>query len=109
MMGNLAATAHPGDAVIGGVRARLLNRLFREVDSANHLFPSYRACIEAVIFEEGMFDAEWLDVFLPRPPVSVAAERDIEMVAEESHQRDVPPPPEIGDRQRLIGRIEAQW
>ena len=69
-MGNLVATAHPGDAIIGGVRARLLNRLFREVDSANHLFPSYRACIEAVIFEEGMFDAEWLDVFLPRPPVS---------------------------------------
>lgn len=70
MMGNQVATAHPGDAIIGGVRGRLLSRLFREVDAANHLFPSYRACIEAVVFEEGMFDAQWLDEFLPRPPVS---------------------------------------
>ena len=39
---------------------------------------------------------------------AVAAERDVEIVAQELRQRHVPAPPEIDDASRLVGRIEIQ-
>ena len=43
-----------------------------------------------------------------RRAVAVAAERDVEIVAQELRQRHVPAPPEIDDRDRLVGRVEIQ-
>ena len=40
--------------------------------------------------------------------VAVAAERNVEIVAQELRQRHVPAPPEIDDRGRLVGRVEIQ-
>ena len=39
-------------------------------------------------------------------PAPVAAERDVKVFAQPGRKRDVPAPPEIGDRFRAIGRIE---
>ena len=39
---------------------------------------------------------------------AIAAERDVEIVAQELRQRHVPAPPEIDDRGRLVGRVEVQ-
>ena len=38
----------------------------------------------------------------------VAAQRDVEIVAQEARQRDVPPMPEFGDAFCLVGRIEIE-
>ena len=40
--------------------------------------------------------------------VAVAAERDVEIVAQELRQRHVPAPPEIDDAGGLVGRIEIE-
>ncbi len=39
-------------------------------------------------------------------PAPVAAERDVKVFAQPGRKRDVPAPPEIGDRFRAVGRIE---
>ncbi len=44
----------------------------------------------------------------PRRAVPVAAERDIEVVAQETRQRHVPAPPEIDDIDGLVWRIEIE-
>ena len=41
-----------------------------------------------------------------RPALSIAAQRDIEIIAEPRAQRDMPAPPEIGDAARHIGIVE---
>ena len=43
-----------------------------------------------------------------RRAVAIAAERDIEIVAQEPRQRHVPAPPEIDDAGGLVGRIEIE-
>ena len=40
-------------------------------------------------------------------PLAVAAQRDVEIVAEPHRERDVPPPPEFGDRGRVVGGVEV--
>ena len=40
-------------------------------------------------------------------PLPVAAQGDIDIVPEEAAERHVPAPPEIGDVQRLVGRVEV--
>src|SRR5262245_43787734 len=42
----------------------------------------------------------------PETAAAVAAERDVQVVAQEARQRDVPAPPELNDASRLVGRIE---
>src|SRR3546814_5141197 len=44
----------------------------------------------------------------PRFAPPVAAERDVEIVAQEARQGHVPTPPEIGDADSLIRRMEIQ-
>ncbi len=41
-----------------------------------------------------------------RRPDAISAERDVQIVAEPSRERDMPPPPELGERTRRIGTIE---
>ena len=40
-------------------------------------------------------------------PAAVAAERDVEVVAEPARERHVPAPPEVRDRRRGVGRVEV--
>ena len=42
----------------------------------------------------------------PRRGATIAAERDIEVIAQVAAERHMPPAPEILDVQRLVGRIE---
>ena len=42
------------------------------------------------------------------PAAAVAAERDVEIVAQELRQRHVPAPPEIDDAGGLVGRVEIE-
>ena len=44
-----------------------------------------------------------------RAALAVAAQRDIQIVAQETRQRDVPAPPEFDDVDRLVGRVEIEW
>lgn len=44
----------------------------------------------------------------PGRPLAVAAQRHVEIVAQEVRQRDVPAPPEFDDVGRLVGRAEIQ-
>ena len=37
----------------------------------------------------------------------VASQGDIEVLPEPGAEGDVPPPPELGDRRRLVGRVEV--
>ena len=39
---------------------------------------------------------------------AVAAERDVEVVAQEARQRHVPAPPEVADRHGAVGRVEVE-
>ena len=43
----------------------------------------------------------------PDAALAVAAQRDVEVVAQPRRERDVPPPPELGDRRRLVGCVEV--
>ena len=43
-----------------------------------------------------------------RRPLAVAAERDVEVVAQKARQRHVPAPPELDDVLRLVGRVEVE-
>src|SRR4030095_6963911 len=45
----------------------------------------------------------------PRTAVSVAAEGDVEVVAEEAREGDVPAMPELDDVLRLVRRVEVDW
>jgi len=40
-------------------------------------------------------------------PLAVAAQRDIEIIAQPRGERDVPPAPEFGDRGRFVGGVEV--
>ena len=44
--------------------------------------------------------------YLPGQAAAIAAEGDIEVVAEPRAERDVPPAPELGDAGRNIGIVE---
>ena len=43
----------------------------------------------------------------PRAPLAVPAQRNVKVVLQPARQRDMPAPPELGDRSRLVGRIEV--
>ena len=43
----------------------------------------------------------------PDAALAVAAQRNVEVVAQPRRERDVPPPPELGDRRRLVGCVEV--
>ena len=47
----------------------------------------------------------------PDRAVAAAAERDVEVVAQEARQGDVPAPPEVDDAGRLVGRakLSGRW
>ena len=45
---------------------------------------------------------------LAQRAAAVAAERDVEVVAQEARQRHVPAPPEIADRHRAVRRVEVE-
>ena len=45
--------------------------------------------------------------YVRRTPSAVAAERDVEVVAQPARQRHVPAPPEVLERQRPVGGVEV--
>ena len=43
----------------------------------------------------------------PEPPAAVAAERDVEVVAQPARERHVPAPPEVAQREGHVGAVEV--